>query len=118
MYLTEVDMDWRAVHQEYTIWNWTVGWRNERSIQVSSNSTKLVTSKSKDGETVMIAFGAMFFSILLQDSNIRKLERWSHISITDKNEVINTFIICHCPTKGTFPGSTYSQHLIYKAANR
>ena len=41
-FLTEVNKDWWDVPQEHTIWNRTMGWRENRRVKVSNNITKSV----------------------------------------------------------------------------
>ena len=116
--LTQVNKDWRAVQQDNTIWNRTIGWRNEQRVQVSYHATRPFTSESKVGRTAMVAFDDLVFSISVQDSDSRGLVRWSFISITGKNKVVTTSITCYFLVKGSSPGSIYSQHLTYIADNR
>ena len=66
----------------------------------------------------MIVFYDFIFSISNQSKDTRDLGRWSYISITGKKEITTTFITCYCPVKGTSPGSTYFQHLIYMSENK
>ena len=61
--LTEVNKDWRSVVQNNTIWNGTIGWRENRRIQVSNNVTKPSTGESLVGGTAMIAFDDLVFNI-------------------------------------------------------
>ena len=115
--LTEVNKDWRSVVQNNTIWNGTIGWRENRRIQVSNNVTKPSTGESLVGGTAMIAFDDIVFNISDQGQDHRKLGRWSFVTITGKNNLVTTFVTCYCPVLSHSPGSFYSQNLIYMAEN-
>ena len=38
--LTELNRGWRGVNQKHTIWNGTSGWKENRRVQISQNTTK------------------------------------------------------------------------------
>ena len=65
----------------------------------------------------MISFDDMFFRISCQGQDGRLLGRLSYFSITGKNGLKITIITCYCPCKGSYPGSVYSQRLLYISEN-
>ena len=116
--LTELNKDWRAIQQNNTIWNGTVGWKENRRVQVSNNITKPPTGKNQVGGTAMVAFNNLVFNISDQGYDSRKLGRWSYFTITGKNDIITTFITCYCPVRSPSPGSNYGQQLVYMDENK
>jgi len=117
--LTEVNKDWRKLDYEHTIWGATTNWRENRRIQTGQNITKPAGESSHlVGGVAMMAFGDLVFGISNQDSDFRKLGRWSTITITGKNMIKTTIFTCYCPCRGKSPGSTFSQHLVYMAEHK
>ena len=66
----------------------------------------------------MMAFDDLVFRISAQGTDSRGLGRWSYITITGKDSLSTTILTCCCPCCGTFPGSAYSQQLVYMAENK
>ena len=117
MCLTEINRDWRRIEQKNTIWNGTSGWKENRRVQISQNTTKSSDSDYLVGGTAMVAFDEVMFHITEQGSDNRHLDRWSYMTITGKNAVKTTLVTCYCPVISSSPGSVYSQHFIYMAEN-
>ena len=113
--LTEVNRDWRSIDQKNTIWNGTSSWKENRSVQISQNTTKRSEGEYLVGGTAMVAFDELKFHITSQGADDRRLGRWSYMTITGKNAIKTTLITCYCPVISNSPGSAYSQHLIYMA---
>lgn len=88
-----------------------MGLRCERQVQVSNNITHPGEKKAVVGGTAMAGFGDAISSNKNQVSDTKKLMCWLHMSITGKNDIITTFIICYCPMKGASPGSVCAQIL-------
>ena len=89
--LAEVNRDWRKISYENTIWGATTGWREHRRIQVSQNTTKPCSNRNTlIGGTAMMAFDDLVFRISGQESDPRKLGRWSNFSITGKNNITSS----------------------------
>ena len=65
----------------------------------------------------MVAFDDLVFYITDQGHNDRLLGRCSFFTITGKNSFKTPIVNCYCPCKGRFPGSVYSQHLLYMSEN-
>ena len=62
--LSEVNRDWRSVHESDSIWSSTSNWREHRRVQVSYNITKRPTkSNFQVGGTAMVAFDELVFRI-------------------------------------------------------
>ena len=117
--LAEVNRDWRKLKYEHTIWGATAGWCQHRRIQVSQNTTKPCSDRDLlTGGTALMAFGEFVFRIPGQESDPRKLGRWSNFSITGKNNTITSIFMCYCPVRGTSSGSAFAQQLIYMAENK
>ena len=56
--LTEINKNWIMVHQDNTIWNGTSGWKENRRVQASYNTTSSCSNRSDsqvDG-TAMVKF--------------------------------------------------------------
>ena len=66
----------------------------------------------------MCAFNDFVFRISEQSFDKRRLGRWSSLTIRGENKLKTTFITAYCPVKGSNPGSTYSQQLVYMANHR
>ena len=69
--LTEVNKDWRMVHQNNTIWNATQGWKQNRIIQVSYNTSEKSEVKYRVGGTAMIGYDDLLFIIGNQEVDSR-----------------------------------------------
>lgn len=65
----------------------------------------------------MVAFDNLVYMISDHGYDNRLLGLWSYVTITGKHNLKSTIITCYCPCKGFFPGSIYSQHLIYMSKN-
>ena len=101
------------------IWGATTGWREHRRVQVSQNTTKPCSNKNTlIGGTAMMAFNDLVFRISGQESDPRKLGRWSNFSKTGKNNITTSIFSCYCPVRGVSLGSAYTQHLIYMAEHK
>ena len=59
--LSEVNKDWRKVPTKNTIWEGTKNWKENRRIQISSNTTQRPDREFLVGGTAMCAFNDMVF---------------------------------------------------------
>ena len=111
--LTEVNKDWRVINHDETIWGATAGWKENRRIQISQNSTKKAETGHLIGGTATMVFNDVLFRITDQGEDKRKLGRWSNITLTGKNDLKTTIYTCYCPCKSSSVGSAYAQQLLY-----
>ena len=111
--LTEVNKDWRFIGYDETIRGATAGWKENRRIQISQNSTKKAETGHLIGGTATMVFNDVLFRITDQGKDKRKLGRWSNITLTGKNDLKTTIYTCYCPCKSSSVGSAYAQQLLY-----
>ena len=116
--LTELNKDWRKVPYTESIWSALSGWRENKRVQVSTNTFHPALESNLVGGTATCCFSDTVFRISEQGADSRKLGRWSYVVFTGKNNIKTILITCYCPVKGTSPGSAYSQQLTYMARNK
>ena len=113
-----MNKDWRKVESKNTIWEGIKGWREFHRVQVAYNTTSPSDKDYQVGGTLMCAFNDFVFRISEQSCDKSRLERWTSLTIRGGNKLKTTFITAYCPVKGSNPGSTYSQQLVYMANHR
>lgn len=118
MALTELNKDWRTVPHAESIWSALSGWRENKRIQVSSNTFQQAQGQLLIGGTATCCLGDCVFRISSQGSDERNLGRWSYIILTGKNNIKTILITCYCPVKSSSPGSAYAQQLTYITRNK
>ena len=117
--LSEVNKDWRCCGSyDNSIWGATKRWTEHRRVQVGNNTWAPRDQFRQTGGTASLAFGDLVFRISGQGCDDRKLGRWSHMTITGKNDLTTTIITGYTPCSNSqHAGSAYSQQLIYMASN-
>ena len=74
------------MQQDYTIWNGTSGWKQNRGVQVSYNTTSSrFTNQSESQVGGMVAFQDVAFRITEQGQDEIKLSRRPYTTITGYN---------------------------------
>ena len=117
--LSEVNKDWRCCGSyDKSIWGATKRWTEHRRIQVGNNTWAPRDQFRQTGGTASMAFGDVVFRISDQGCDERKLGRWSHMTITGKNDLRTTIITGYTPCSNSqHSGSAYSQQLVYMASH-
>ena len=94
MSLTELNKDWRKVPYTQSIWTALSGWRDNKRIQVSTNTYQEAQDQKLIGGTATCCLADTVFRISGQGCDDRKLGRWSYGIFTGKNNATNLLLPC------------------------